>query len=114
MSNEWYPVGGNGGIPSDMMSSGVIGDRKLKVLTRGDALEGTINGLVYSFSGSVPSVPGDVISLNIVFAATSIISCIESTPGFRIEVRSEPSTGDDDGIVSAVNLNIASPDETPA
>lgn len=114
MSNEWYPVGGNGGLPSDMLTNFKIGQRRLKTSSRDEIAEVIKNGFAYSFTGSHPAEENELISVNLHFASDVFIRKITTNPGFKIEIFSGHSSGSPDGLMSPHNLNQVSSDVSPA
>lgn len=114
MSNQWYPMGGNGGLPSDMLTSEEIGQRRLKTSSRNELVEVIEDGFAYSFSGSYPSVDGEIIAVNIAPASEIILRRVTANIDFKIEVYDEEATGSADGILAPSNLNLTSVDVSPA
>ena len=61
--NDWYPVGGNGGIPSDVLDSDRIGQRKVKVASQSTDTYGH-QGLISASGEQIVGGLFDDISIN--------------------------------------------------
>jgi hypothetical protein len=114
VSNQWHPEGGSGGLPSDMLSSQKIGQRRLKTSSRNELAELIEDGLAYSFTGSYAAADSEVISINLSFSSDVFLRRITANPDFKIEVFDEAATGSADGILAPHNLNLVSGDVSPA
>lgn len=114
MSNQWHPEGGSGGIPSDMLTSFKIGQRRLKTSSREELAEVVEDGFAYSFTGSYAAADGEIISINFSPAADTFLRRVTVNPGFKIEIYDRHATGDADGILDSHNLNQCSSDLSPA
>lgn len=114
MSNQWHPEGGRGGLPSDMLTSFKVGQRRLKTSSRSELAEIVEDGFAYSFTGSYTSSPDEIISVNLDFASDTFLRRVTCNPGFKIEIFDQDSTGSPDGLLSPHNLNQSSVDESPA
>lgn len=114
MATQWHPEGGSGGLPSDMLSSQKIGQRRLKTSSRNELAELVEQGFAYSFTGSYAAADGEVISINLNFASDVFLRRVTANPSFKIEIFDESATGSADGILEAHNLNLVSDDLTPA
>lgn len=107
-------LGGSGGIPSDMVTSSIIGQRRLKTSSRNELAEVVEDGFAYSFTGSYPASDGEIISINLSFASDVFVRRVTANPDFKIEMFDDDANGSADGILQAHNLNLVSDDITPA
>lgn len=108
------PLGGSGGFPSDMVTSDIIGGRRLKTSSETSLETGVINEIVFSFTSSRSVPAGQKLGLNISAVSATIIHEIIIPTGLEYEIYNDYCTGSADGIVSAKILNFLSVDISPA
>lgn len=112
MSDASYNIQDFG--PSDLMSSETIGIRRLKVSSEDSSIAASLNGFLYSITGTASVLAGDKLALNISLAADSVIKSASTIGGLPITLYSDHATGSADGIFQSVNLNQLSVDESPS
>lgn len=106
-------VSSDGGIPIDLYTSTVRGERALKVSAENPIISAALSNRAYSLTGSFSIPSGQYLSMNITFASDVAIKRVVTNSGYPIYVYNEHATGTPDGIPIPMNMNICSLDESP-
>lgn len=90
---SWYPVGGNGGLPSDMLTSDKEYSRRLKVSNESSLSTSSFLGLAYSCSASITIPAGEDVSFNLNSNASFLVSKVRAK-GAEIEYYKGSASGE--------------------
>ena len=114
MSNVVYPIGGNGGLPSDGMTNEVIGDRRFKVDADSSVNSDIYAGSVFTFRKKSSFSSSNPIALNVQLVETIQIMEVKaaSSVDVLISVKGEKASGSSGDMITANNMNLCSSNTT--
>lgn len=107
-------IANEGGIPNDLFTSNVLSERELKVSSENPILAAALNDRAFSFSSGYTVDSGQSVSLNMDFAAKTVIKNVLTNNGLKATIYNAHATGTADGIFPPINLNMCSGDLTPS
>jgi hypothetical protein len=107
-------VSSDGGIPIDLYTSTVRGERELKVSAEDPLLPAALNDRAFSFSASYTVPDGQFVSLNMSFAARTVLKRVVVNQGAQAWVYTDHATGQADGIFAPQNMGFCSDDQSPS
>lgn len=110
MSSDWHPLGGSGGIPSDMANNEFIGFRRLKTETITSIGMSAIYGRIFSVSHTMDISAGQTVAINFPMSTNTRFARIAvfTDTDVEVQLRDKESSGVFNGTLFPVNINLCS------
>ena len=92
-------------LPSDLLTSDVIDERRLRVSNTSEGVEDVRDGRRFTLTGEYLIPDGAKLALNITGTGEYFIVGARTDDGLPVQIRTQHATGTQDGEVDAVNMD---------